>query len=369
MTKILITGAHFTPAIAVIEKLKKYPDTEIVYVGRKKTLEGDNVISQESQILPKIGVKFIPIITGRLQREFSLQTIPSLLKIPVGFLQSFYIILSQRPNVILSFGGYVAVPLVAISWLFSIPIIIHEQTLVSGLANRISAFFADKVALSFKQNMPLSKKSILVGNPLRKEVLNPVKSLPLEYSKLFAYSKKNNLPVILIMGGNQGSHAINKSIEGILKQLLKMTVVIHVSGDNKYKDFQRLFNLQNERYLVKKWIGQEIGAILQRIDLCVCRAGINTLSELAFFGKPALVIPFEPISQNEQNKNAHYFQNLGLVRILSQSKLNHKTLLWNVKYIIKNLPKLTSDAKISRKVITLDAASRLALETILLVRD
>ena len=177
--KILLTGAHFTPAAAVVDKLKKYPNTKIVYVGRKTTLEGDSSISQESQILPRMGVKFIPIITGRLQREFSFYTIPSLLKIPVGLVQSLYIILSERPKVVLSFGGYVAVPIVAISWLFSIPIIIHEQTSVSGLANKISAFFADKIALSFNQ-AKLGEKSIFVGNPLRKEITNPVKKIPSE---------------------------------------------------------------------------------------------------------------------------------------------------------------------------------------------
>ena len=279
--KILVTGAHFTPAVAVIEKLKKYPNTKIVYVGRKTTLEGDLTTSQESQVLPKLGVKFIPIIAGRLQSKFSLYTIPALSKIPVGFLHAFFIILSEKPDVILSFGGYVAVPLVIVSWFFSIPILIHEQTSVSGLANKISAIFADKLALSFNPGHPLGEKSMITGNPLRKEILEPLKKIPLEYTKLFAYSKKNNLPRILIMGGNQGSHTINIAVEDLLKQLVRLAVIIHVSGDNKYGDFQRLTKLQYERYLVKKWIDKEIGAILQRVDLCVCRAGANTLTELA----------------------------------------------------------------------------------------
>ena len=88
--KILLTGSHFTPAQAVIEELKKDPAVSMVYFGRKHTLEGDKSTSIESQILPKLGVKFIPIIAGRLQRSFSPHTIFSLLKIPVGFIQSFY---------------------------------------------------------------------------------------------------------------------------------------------------------------------------------------------------------------------------------------------------------------------------------------
>ena len=146
--KILITGAHFTPALAVIEELRKISGVEVIYVGRSTTLEGDKTWSVESEVLSSKSIKFIPIITGRLQRSFTIYTIPSLLKIPIGLLQALFIFFTEKPDVILSFGGYVAVPTVLIGWLWSIPIIIHEQTLVSGLANEISALFADKICLS-----------------------------------------------------------------------------------------------------------------------------------------------------------------------------------------------------------------------------
>ena len=98
--KVLITGAHFTVAIAVIEQLQKTAGIEIIYVGRRSTREGDRSTSAESEILPSLGVKFIPIITGRLQRSLTIYTIPSLLKISVGFMQSFWILFREKPNVI-----------------------------------------------------------------------------------------------------------------------------------------------------------------------------------------------------------------------------------------------------------------------------
>src|SRR3989344_5972341 len=162
--KILITGAHFTPAVAVAEELKKTKGVEIVYVGRKTTQEGDESPSAESKVLPTLGIKFIPLIAGRLQRSFTIYTIPSFLKIPIGFLQAFFIILKEKPDVILSFGGYVAVPIVVMGWLLSVPIIVHEQTLVSGLANKISSLFADKVALSFLDKDRVNEKTIVTGN-------------------------------------------------------------------------------------------------------------------------------------------------------------------------------------------------------------
>lgn len=369
--KILITGAHFTPAVATAEQLKKIQDIEIVYVGRKTTLEGDKSPSQESKVLPAMGIKFIPIITGRLQRAFTFYTIPSLFKIHIGFIQAIYIILKQKPDVILSFGGYVAVPVVIAGWLFSIPIIVHEQTLVSGLANKISAIFADKIALSF-QNQPLGKRTILTGNPLRGEILHP-KEIASEYQKLFNTAKKERLPVILIMGGNQGSHVINLAIEEVLDKLNKIACVIHVTGENKFADFERLGGLGGwgelgGRYLVKKWIGTGYGTVLSKVDLVISRAGINSLTELAYLKKPALVIPVPYIYQDEQMKNAKYFENFGLVHVLPQVQLSSESLLKNIKIMLKNLGLIKLKAKEAKKVVTDDAAKRLALETILLAK-
>ncbi|OGE26169.1 hypothetical protein A3C26_01445 [Candidatus Daviesbacteria bacterium RIFCSPHIGHO2_02_FULL_39_12] len=366
--KILVTGTHLTPAIAVIDQLKKMqPDAKIIYIGRKSTMEGFRGESVESNILPVMEVKYRTITTGRLQRSFSIYTIPSLLKIPIGIIQALYIIISERVDVILSFGGYVATPVVFIGWLFSMPIIVHEQTLVSGLANRISSLFADKIALSFGKGRE-DGCVINTGNPIRGEILQPVKKLPAEFSTFFKKAKTDKLPVILVMGGNQGSHIINATLEQILSELTKIAYVIHVSGNNQFADFERLEKLRGLRYIVKKWIGKEIGKVLSNADLIVSRAGANTLTELAFLGKPTLTIPLQLFFQNEQMKNAMFFGKVGLVKILPQSKLSGESLLENIKAMIKDLERLTLKAHQAKKVINKDAAQRLALETILLAQ-
>lgn len=352
--KILVTGAHFTPAVATIEQLRKMDQVEVVYVGRKTTLEGDKTQSVESQVLPSLGVKFIPIITGRLQRSLTIFTFFSLLKIPIGFVQALFIVLSEKPDVILSFGGYVAVPVVIVGWFFSIPIIVHEQTFVSGLANRISSVFADKIAASFEENILKSEKVILTGLPIRQSIVE------ISNSKL----KRNpGLPTVLVVGGNQGSHAINLAVEGCLKELTKKIVVYHQTGDSKYKDFERLSRFENDNYKVFKFINDDWGKVLEKCDLVVSRAGINTLTELSLLGKPALLIP---IPNNEQNKNAKYFEMLGLVRVLPQSKLSAETLLKNIGTMLKSLDRFKEKAKETKKTIVPDAAKRLALETMLL---
>lgn len=372
--KILITGAHFTPAQAVIEEFKNTRSLsasdpiEIVYIGRKTTLEGDPTPSVESQVLPKLGVKFLPITAGRIRRSISIWTLTSFLKIPIGFIQAFYIVAKEKPNVVLSFGGYVGVPVVFSAWALSIPVILHEQTLVSGLGNIVSSFFADKIALAFERPYSFNKKKVIItGNPLREDIIHPKKVLKSEYKKLIDTAKKNKLPLLLITGGNQGSHIINKTASEIVEQLLDIACVIHQTGDSKFNDFEMLKPKASERYLIKKWISsQDLGGILREVDLAVSRAGINTLSELAYCAVPAIVIPLPFVQHDEQNVNAKYFHNLGLIEIISQDKLTGKTLLSTVKEILSNISLYKRNASKSQSLIRNDAAKRVALETTLL---
>lgn len=363
--KVLITGTHLTPALAVIDELKKYNNLSLVYVGRKNTMEGDNAFSVESQVIPEEGVKFIPVMAGRIQRVFTLYTIPALLKIPIGFLHAFLILLKEKPDVILSFGGYVSVPIVVWGWLLSIPVIVHQQTLVEGLANKITNLFADKVALSFG-DMKLGGKYILTGNPLREEILKSDKNLKTEFDEFIKRAKRNKLPLILITGGNQGSHIINMAVESILDKLLKIAYVIHATGDNKLKDFENLEKQKSERYLVKKWIDKGWGKLLSETDLIITRAGINTLLEIAFFQKKAIVIPIPYLSGQEQEKNAKFFENLGIATILPQSKLSGESILRLTRELLKKQFGDWMNTEKVKKVVIIDAAKRLALETVLL---
>src|SRR3989338_10028183 len=147
--KVAITGGHLTPSLAVIEELLKRDNVEIVYLGRKSTMEGDSAQSIESKTIQSLGIKFYPLTSGRLQRRITRYTLTSLLKIPFGFWQANKILKDIKPDVILSFGGYLALPVVIAAKFQGIKIITHEQTVVVGLANRIIAKFADLVAVSW----------------------------------------------------------------------------------------------------------------------------------------------------------------------------------------------------------------------------
>ncbi len=368
--KVLMTGAHFTPAQAVIEELKHDYDISIIYIGRNTTLEGDKTPSVESQTLPALGVKFYPITAGRLRRFLSWGTITSLLKIPVGFIQAFSILVKEKPDVVLSFGGYVAVPVVISAWLLRIPVIVHEQTLISGLANQVSNFFASKIAVSFDKEYSFDKsKIVLTGNPLRKELLGNKANPSPEIESFFKEAKKEGLPVILITGGNQGSHLINQTVSEALSELTNLAFIFHQTGDSKFKDYEKLLEKKNDlkfknRYIAKKWVeADNLTEIFKEVDLVISRAGANTLYELSYFTIPALVIPLPYLYQDEQNKNAKFFSDNGLCEVLSQVDLTPDSLLLKLKEMLSNLDNLKSRAKDARKIVILDAAKKLADET------
>ena len=172
--KVVMTGGHAaTTAIAVVEEIKaKRLDWGLTWIGVKKAIEGKTVQTLESEALPKLGVKFITIITGRAQRRFTIHTIPSLLKIPAGFVQSFYHLVKIKPNVVVSFGGFASIPVVVDAKILGIPIIIHEQTSVIGRANGFSSQIADKIALARSESLKYfpKEKSVVIGNPVMKEI-------------------------------------------------------------------------------------------------------------------------------------------------------------------------------------------------------
>lgn len=327
--KIVIIGGHLTPALSVIEELK---GNEILYIGRKYALEGDKALSLEFRTMLDRNIRFKSLITGRLQRKFTIYTIPSLLKIPIGFVQSFFILRNFKPDVIVGFGGYVQIPVIFAAAILRIPVVLHEQTLGAGLANRICSFFAKKICISWEPSNKFfpKDKTILTGNPVRREIL------------LSSSSQTAGKPVIYITGGSQGSHGINSLVEQSLNELLKNFRIIHQTGDaRQFLDFERLTERRKELeeksdYFVKKFLTtEEIGEVLRNASLVVSRAGMNTITELIYLGKPCFLIPL-PMG-GEQKQNALFMKSLGLCEVSNQEDLTATVFVGIIESMIKNL--------------------------------
>ncbi len=357
--KIIITGGHLSPLLSVLEELPK--ETSVLILGRKQALEGDKGISLELKTLSEKNIPFRAIKTGRLQRKLTGRTFSSLLKFPLGFFQSIAILKKFHPDVVLSFGGYVSLPVTLAAFFLRIPVIIHEQTLGAGLANKITSKFAKKVCISWESSRKFfpKEKTVLTGNPIR-QFSREAKS---DFAKQISNEK---LPLIYITGGSSGSHSINILIEDILEKLLNKYRVIHQVGDAwEFKDYERLGKLNKSlskelqrRYYLTKFVDpNDVGSILNSADLVISRSGINTITELIYFQKPALLIPLPYSQRGEQIENAKFLQSLGLAEVAFQNNITSEKLYQLVNSMIKNLNQYKEKNKNS--LIEKDAAKKI----------
>jgi UDP-N-acetylglucosamine--N-acetylmuramyl-(pentapeptide) pyrophosphoryl-undecaprenol N-acetylglucosamine transferase len=354
--KLLIVaggGGHFAAALAVIDALPK--EWKLLIIGRKYAFEHDKALSFEYQLSKQRGLPFAPLITGRLQRKFTKYSLVSFAKMPIGFFQALHCIQMFKPDKILSFGGYVSLPVAFAAKILGVPIIIHEQTLGAGLSNKIVGKFAEIICISWEQSRKFfpKEKTILTGNPLRKEFLEIADS-----TKVNASHKEKT---IYITGGSTGAHAMNVFVEGCLEQLLTQYQIIHQTGDAKeFDDFNRLMKLRqsfpselSRRYLLKKFVSpEEVAQTLNKADLIVSRAGIGTITELLFLGKPSLLIPLPFGQHNEQQTNALFVKKIGLAKILDQQKATSQILFDQITIMLQNLTSYTKQRNVARQLVS-----------------
>ncbi len=327
--KLLITGGHLSPALALIEELRRTKkEVEIIFVGRKYPLDKEKTVSLEYKEINKKNLTFVSIEAGRLTRIISLSSVISFIKIPYGFIQAFFIINKYRPNLIMSFGGYLALPIVFWGFIFRIPIFTHEQTIKPGLANRVISFFSKRIFVAFdevKNNFP-KNKTFVSGNPVKSSIFK-IDERPFQMNK--------DRPVIYITGGSLGSHSINLHVKKILEALLEKYIIIHQVGETKeYHDYEDLEKIKNEMpkeladryYLKKHFFDEQIGYVYSLADLVIGRAGANTFFELLALEIPALFIPLPWSSGREQQHHAEIFARAGCGEIFHQIEPSEKLL-------------------------------------------
>ena len=335
--KIVITGGHHSSALPVIKNLKeKYPSIEILWIGHKYSMKGDKNTTLEYREITGLNIPFYDLKAGKFYKTYN---ISRLIKIPWGFIQSFYFLIKIRPKAILSFGGYLAAPVVISGSILRIPSITHEQTVVAGYSNRLISFFAKKVLISWEESRKYfpNKKVVYTGLPLRKEIFNI-------QSDSFKFEK--DLLTIYISAGKTGSHIINENVLSCMKELLNFCNIIHQCGDNSvYNDFEKLEqkyidirnNVNGKYYLRRFVLEDEIGEAYMRSDLVISRSGAHTISEIIALKKPALLIPIPWVSHNEQYKNAKLVKDNGLGEIFEQKDLTPENLVEAVKYCISKI--------------------------------
>ncbi|MFZ5391009.1 MAG: glycosyltransferase, partial [Patescibacteria group bacterium] len=281
MKKIICLGGgtlgSVTPLLAVVEELlKRRNDLEIIWWG---TYNGP-----ESRLVKAAGLPFVAWPAGKWRRYFSWRNLTDLLVIFYAFIKAWFCLKKESPAILLTAGGFVAVPIAWAAWFRGIPVLAHQQDAIVGLANRLLKPIAVKFTLtlsdSFKDFIK-SDKTILTGNAVRMGFLNPPSVSRARQLLGLSVDKKT----IVFLGGGTGADFINNLVVDNLAELTKLGQVIHLTGLAKSISVESSLN-----YKTIDLTSDSLN-VLQAADVVVSRAGLSTLSELAALAKPAIIIP------------------------------------------------------------------------------
>lgn len=332
--KILISGGHLTPALAFIDYLQTYQkNVEIVFVGREYSRESDRQPSREKQEITARNIEFIPLLAAKLADRSPITLLKQSSRFAASLTGTISIIVKHKPDIFVSFGGYLAVPVALACWVQRIPVITHEQTRSVGISNQIISRLAKKVAISYPESAAYlpDHKTVVTGNLIRKQLLkkNPVKPSWL--------TSATGLPILYITGGSQGSEVINTTISQVLSRILRDWVVIHQCGTASQtrsyatelqKKKRQLSKTQQSRYYIHEWVNEtELAWIYKNASVVVSRAGANTTQELIYNKIPSVLIPLPFSHYQEQQKNAEALAATGGAIIIPQKHLTPETLL------------------------------------------
>jgi UDP-N-acetylglucosamine--N-acetylmuramyl-(pentapeptide) pyrophosphoryl-undecaprenol N-acetylglucosamine transferase len=275
----------------------------LLYIGSRRDLD--------AKLVYEAGIKFKPIFSGKLRRYFSWRHFVDPFLVVIGFFQSLWILIRFWPHAVFTKGGFVSLPVAFAAWILRRPIVLHESDSVMGLSNRIVSRLAKKVCVGFPGAIPNKKKMVFTGNPVRKSILDGDREIGMELTN-FEYER----PVLLIWGGSQGAQEVNELVEKSFDDLKSTFQVVHITGHGKKTD------IEDESYCQFEYLGDELKHIYAITELVVGRAGANSLYELAFMRKPAILIPLRSAARDHQMHNAEYFENAGASIILRDQPLH-----------------------------------------------
>ena len=315
--KIVLTGGgtagHVTPNIALLPSLKA-AGYEIWYIGSYNGIE--------ERLIKEQNIPYYGIDSGKLRRYFDWKNFSDPLRVIHGYAQAKKILSRLKPDVVFSKGGFVSVPVVRAASALHIRTIIHESDMTPGLANRLAIPAADKVCCSFPETLKYlpEGKAVLSGSPIRQELLTGERGKALE----LLHWENSSKPTLLVIGGSQGSVAINNALRSDLDELLKEFRIIHLCGKGNLDS-----SLDGrEGYVQFEYIQDELKDLFALADLVLSRAGANSICELLALRKPNLLIPLSAAaSRGDQILNADSYKKQGYSMVLKEEDLTPESLL------------------------------------------
>ena len=364
--KILLTGGgtggHFFPVIAVAQGLNKLAseknltDFKLYYMAPEPFNE---------KLLAENNIIFIKGPAGKVRRYFSVLNFIDVFRTGLGMVTALSTMYKLYPDVVFAKGGYASVPAIFAAWFFNIPIVIHESDSVPGRTNKWAGKVARRIALSLPeaaQYFP-KEKTAFTGNPIRREILTPLKDGAKELLRL-----EPNVPVIIVLGGSQGAQIINENIIKALPELVKRFSIIHQTGKNNFEAVQKSADVllandpQKSRYNPYADLDNEALRMAGGVaDLAVSRAG-STIFEIAAWGVPAILIPITDSNGDHQRKNAYNYARTGAATVIEENNLTPHILVDEIDRLIDDPTELEKMKTAAKNFARLDAADLIAGE-------
>lgn len=333
------TGGHVFPALAVAEEIRRrFPEAEFLFVG--------GTYGPERAMVERAGIAFEGLpVRGVLGR--GLRSIGAAFGIAAGVLRAIRIIGRFRPDAVVGFGGYAAFAACMAAKLREVPVAVHEQNSVPGLANRLIGKFADRVLISLpdEREMFLTRKTTLTGNPVRQAIL------ALRDKKNDA-RKGGHAPRLLVVGGSLGAKALNEAMMAMLPALKEAGIDVHhqtgkADYDRVVKEYAQ-YGMVGDGHIVAPFIDDMAEAYAQA-DLVLCRAGATTIAELTAAGKPALFVPFPSATHNHQVANARYLEQRGAAAVVEEKDIPQTDLASLVIGLLKDRDALHAMSMAARR--------------------
>jgi UDP-N-acetylglucosamine--N-acetylmuramyl-(pentapeptide) pyrophosphoryl-undecaprenol N-acetylglucosamine transferase len=337
------SGGSATPVLAVAEVLQaRDPTVQMLYIGTRA--------GPERALVERAGIRFHSVPTGKLRRYFDLQNFWDGGNVALGIARSIGVVRQFRPDVAFGAGGFACVPPLLAARLGGVPVHIHQQDAIAGLANKLLTPAATSISVTFpesQRHFPASRTTVL-GNPVRRLVLEGDRA---RFFDKFALDPE--IPLVLITGGGTGALRLNQLVAEASGHLMEHAQVMHLTGQGREVDVP----FPSPRYVQRAFLVEEMADALQAASLVVSRAGLGTLSEIGALALPAIVIP---MPRSHQLANARAFAAAGAAVILDEDMLTADLLAQEILKLLADTARQLAFGQAAQQLLPRDAADRVA---------
>ena len=337
------TGGHLFPGIAVAREIqRRKPGSKILFVGAEHGIE--------TRIVPKEGFELRTLPVGGIKGLGVARQLRNLIGMVSGVFKARQILGQFKPDVVIGVGGYASFPMLSAAILGGYPRVIMEQNAIPGLANRVLGKWVNFAAVTDPRTESyFGRRAVVTGNPIRPEF----KFIP---------AKHHVVPyTILIFGGSQGAHAINRAVIEALDSLADWkdrVRFVHQTGERQLDEVKRAYAAKGFAADVRTFFN-DFHEQYAAADLIVSRSGATTVAEIKAAGRAAILVPFPFATDDHQTKNARAMSEEKAAILISNSDLNGQGLAGTIRNLLTDPKQLTEIETNARRVAILDAETRI----------